>query len=182
MPEPNPDPDFKVTELTGWSLAQLAFGGGDGARLDTALRRLGLSLPVRVGETVGYGATRVLRLAPDRIWILAEPGGGRLDPVMEPFSLLPLTGGRRRFRITGSRSAEVLAKGIALDLEGSGLPPGRAAQTQLHRMPILLHRHRMDSFDLFVSRSFAESVEDWIADAALETGWRPARADRRPAA
>jgi len=40
-------------------------------------------------------------------------------------------------------------------------------------MPVLLHR-RPDSFELFLPRSFAASFEEWIADAAMETGWRPA--------
>jgi hypothetical protein len=46
-------------------------------------------------------------------------------------------------------------------------------ETQLQRMPVLLHR-RPDSFELFLPRSFAASFEEWIADAAMETGWRPA--------
>jgi len=36
-------------------------------------------------------------------------------------------------------------------------------------MPVLLHR-RSDGFELFVPRSFAASFEDWIVDAAMETG------------
>ena len=49
------------------------------------------------------------------------------------------------------------------------LPRGQVAETQLHRMPVLLHR-RSDGFELFVPRSFAASFEDWIVDAAMETG------------
>jgi heterotetrameric sarcosine oxidase gamma subunit len=175
-----------MAELRGWSLIQLAFGASRRSELAEGLRGVfGLSLPPRSGEVVARDGIQALRLAPDRIWLLAEPEvAAPTAKAIEPWgSSLSLTQGRRRYRLSGPRCLAVLAKGIALDLEGSALPPGRAAQTQLHRVPVLLHRREMESIDLFVPRSFSESVEDWIADAALETGWQPAAArhDRHPA-
>src|SRR5262249_8453373 len=113
---------------------------------------------------------------PHRIWVSAHDPA-LLRPLAEDLSahaaILSLSAGRRRYRLAGPRCVEILAKGIALDLEGAGLPPGHAAETQLHRMPVLLLR-RPDSFELFISRSFATSFEARIADAAIGSGWQPA--------
>jgi methylglutamate dehydrogenase subunit D len=174
-------PGFGMTELTGWALVQLAFRPGIFADLDAAFLRLtGGSLPRRPGDVAGRNGIEAFRLAPRRIWILGESGmalSGLIDAAATHAAVLSLAEGRRRYRLGGTRCLEVLAKGIALDLEGSGLPPGRVAETQLHRMPILLHR-RHDGVELFVARSFAASFEDWIADAALEVGWRPAAREK----
>lgn len=177
MAEQRADPGFALTELTGWALHQLVFRAGAFAALDTAFHHLtGGALPLRAGEVLERNGVEVFRLAPRRIWVSADdpavlrPLGEDLAPHA---AILSLSAGRRRYRLAGPRCVEVLAKGIALDLEGSGLPPDHAAETQLHRMPILLLR-RPHSFELFIPRSFAASFEAWIADAALETGWRPA--------
>jgi sarcosine oxidase subunit gamma len=177
MAEQPPDPGFAMTELTGWALTQLAFRPASFADLDAAfLRRTGRKLPANCGEVVGGDLIEAFRLSPRRLWFVGSPSAlatALADGLAPQASVLSLTAGRRRYRLTGGRCTEVLAKGIALDLEGSGLPPGRAAETQLHRMPVLLHR-RPDSFELLVPRSFAASFEAWVADAAMETGWRPA--------
>jgi heterotetrameric sarcosine oxidase gamma subunit len=185
------EPGFAMTELRGWSLIQLVFGLSRRREFAEGLRRLvGLSLPPRIGEVAARDGIHALRLAPDRIWILVEPEATTPPPEAMEQSLggpwgssLSLTQGRRRYRLSGRLCLAVLAKGIALDLQGSELPPGRAAQTQLHRVPVLLHRLERESIDLFVPRSFSDSIEDWIADAARETGWQPApaRQDRHPA-
>jgi heterotetrameric sarcosine oxidase gamma subunit len=177
MAELRTGPGFALTELTGWALQQLAFRAGVFATLDAAFHRLtGGALPARAGEVMERNGVEALRLAPHRIWISADDPT-LLRPLAEDLAphaaILSLSAGRRRYRLAGPRCVEVLAKGIALDLEGSGLPPGHAAETQLHRMPVLVRR-RPDSFEIFIPRSFAPSFEAWIADAALETGWRPA--------
>jgi len=182
MAERPSDPGFAMTELQGWSLTQLDFRPDHGAGLEAALRRCwNLSLPPRVGDVLGQAPVQAMRLAPNRVWILAESAAAQPAEAAEAWaSALCLTHGRRRYRLVGSRCTEVLAKGIALDLEGSALASGRAAQTQLHRVPVLLHRREAQSFDLFVPRSFSESLEAWLADAARETGWKPPAAAQRP--
>jgi sarcosine oxidase subunit gamma len=181
MAEQPSDPAFAMTELQGWSLTQLESRPDYGAGLEEALRRSwNLALPPRVGDVLGQVPVQAMRVAPDRVWILAESAAALPAAAAESWaSALCLTHGRRRYRLVGSRCMEVLAKGIALDLDGSGLASGRAAQTQLHRVPVVLHRREAQSFDLFVPRSFSESLEAWLADAARETGWKPL-ADAHP--
>ena len=114
-----------------------------------------------------------MRVAPDRIWIVSEPGavadpsGGGIGAWASSTSL---TDGQRRYRLAGSRLGEILAKGIALDLDSQELAPGRLARTQLHRVPILLHRLGAQSINLHLPRSFAESIEEWLADAGAGMG------------
>jgi heterotetrameric sarcosine oxidase gamma subunit len=174
MAEQNPDPGFAMAELRGWSLTQLEFRPGHSARIEELLRGTwSLMLPARVGDVLGVVPVQAMRVALDRIWILMESDGQSAEAINAWPGSLSLTHGRRRYRLSGAHCTEVLAKGIALDLEGSGFPTGRTAQTQVHRMPVLLHRRQAQNFDIFVPHSFSESFEAWIADTAMETGWKP---------
>jgi sarcosine oxidase subunit gamma len=62
----------------------------------------------------------------------------------------------------------VLAKCVAIDWDAPASSPERAILTMLHRVPVLLHRLGKDDFDLYVPRSFAASLREWIVDAARE--------------
>src|SRR5215210_6478268 len=44
-------------------------------------------------------------------------------------------------------------------------PPGRVAQTMIHHIDVLLHRQKRSSFDLWVLRSFAAALTEWLIDA-----------------
>ncbi len=46
--------------------------------------------------------------------------------------------------------------------------PGRAVQTGIHHVPVLMLRRAEDCLDILVPRSFAQSVEKWVEGACLE--------------
>lgn len=163
---------FTFEETEGWSLLQIAGWLGSTAAIEQSLRRVcGFPPPLATGETATARGLTLIRIAPDRFWAVDESGGDRtevadaIDPLFG--AVTRLTEGRRRFRLGGDRSREVLAKSVAIDWEAPGSAPGRAVQTMLHRVPVLLHRLSRDNFDLYAPRTIAQSVSEWIADAAL---------------
>jgi len=167
--ESEPSVAFRVVGLTGWSLTQLAFPRASiSAASDGFASCFGMPFPAGVGHVSSDGKSHAMRVAPDRIWIVSERGSP-IDPLGNDIgawaSATSLTAGQRRYCLSGSRLVEVLAKGIALDFESPDLAPGRHARTQLHRVPILLHRLDTRSINLHLPRSFAESLEEWLADA-----------------
>ena len=66
---------------------------------------------------------------------------------------------------------DCLAKGISIDLHPSVFPIGAFAQTRLHHTAILLERSGDIRFELYVLRTFAVSIWEWLIDAALPFGY-----------
>jgi heterotetrameric sarcosine oxidase gamma subunit len=79
-----------------------------------------------------------------------------------------LSHGQAILRLEGEAAADVLARCVALDLDPAVFPAGRVARTAIHHIDVLIHRLTETSFDLWVFRSFAESLAEWILDAGLE--------------
>jgi heterotetrameric sarcosine oxidase gamma subunit len=172
--------NFTLEEMTGWSLFQIAAWPQSMAKIEQSLKlACGFPPPLLTGHTADGGGLTLIRIAPDRLWAANESGGDRIEfaDTVDAVSgaVCRLTEGRRRFRLGGVRVRDVLAKSVAIDWESPGSAPGRAVQTMLHRVPVLLHRLSRDSFDLYAPRTLAQSVSESIADAALE--WRKVDAE-----
>jgi len=82
-----------------------------------------------------------------------------------------LSASRVRIRITGSAAREVLAKGMALDLHPAVFEVGRSAQSGLHHTGIFLERVGEDDYEIYVPRTYAEWIWDWLIDAVLPWGY-----------
>lgn len=71
----------------------------------------------------------------------------------------------------GGAAREVLERGIALDLHPTVFAVGHFAQTGLHHVPVLLERVGEQRYALYVPTTWAVSVWEWLADAALPFGY-----------
>lgn len=94
------------------------------------------------------------------------------------------THARCRIRLHGPGTREVLASGIAIDLQASVFPPGRSTTTAFRDIEVLLHATAEDAFDLYVLRSYALTLWEWLCDVserlprpATEVTARAARVD-----
>jgi len=67
------------------------------------------------------------------------------------------------FELTGKRGAEVLMTGCSLDLHTEAFGSGRVARTVLAGVAAIVWRAQMERFRVFVDRSFAEHLEQWLA-------------------
>ena len=79
-----------------------------------------------------------------------------------------LSHGRVIARIAGSQARALLAKACPLDIESLTL--GDCAATHLGAITVIIHWHGDNVYDLYVSRSFAVSLWEWLLDAAQEFG------------
>jgi methylglutamate dehydrogenase subunit D len=171
MAENDAAPAFAMAELRGWSLVQIAGWHDSTAGVEQAIVRVcAISPPAEVGDVAVAGAISLIRVGPDRIWLIDESGevaarmAGAIDSAQG--CVTPLGEGRRRFQLSGKRVPELMQSLVALDLGSPSFAPGRAALTMMHRVPVLLHRVADTTFDLYVPTTFAASLEDWIGAAA----------------
>ena len=164
-------------ERLGWSLVQIAGFPSTLAELDAVTAPLlGASLPMHVGEAVPAGGRQVLKTGPEQFWILgpdADEFASQLQSALAPEigSVTPLSHSRTCIVVEGGAAQALLSKGIPLDFHPEVFRVGQFAQTGLHHTPVLVWRSARDRYEIFALRTFARSVSEWLADAALPLGY-----------
>jgi heterotetrameric sarcosine oxidase gamma subunit len=166
---------LRLVEIGGWHLAHLTAFGASGAEFRQRLApAFGVEPPVDLYRGITHGDARLVRLTRDQYWwITGDDARMRLFAQQLPPSVgavTMLSAARVRVRIEGSAARDLLAKGIAVDLHPAVFAVGRSAQTGLHHCGIFLERVAADAYELFVPRTFAASIWEWLMDAALPYG------------
>lgn len=137
---------------------------------------LGLKLPPS-NSTSGNGTCTVLWIGPGS-WLTVGERSARerlaadLDRAMGgAATVVDLSHARTVIRIAGPSAHTILAKGCAMDLEPHAMKPGTASVTALARLPVLIHAiNERPTFDLYVYRSYAEHLWEWLSRSAAEYG------------
>jgi sarcosine oxidase subunit gamma len=156
---------LKIAELPGFTLTQVA---GLAPDFEARLGAVFGDLPSTVGKTVEAGGHTLMRIGPVQFWIIGAGNDDAATRLQGVGAVTPLSHSRSRIVIEGAPVRDVLAKGIPLDFHASAFIPGMFAMTGLHHTPVLVHCVSPDRFELYVLRTFAMSVWEWLADAALE--------------
>jgi sarcosine oxidase subunit gamma len=157
-----------LSEVSGWSLTQIDCWPDSKSSVDDLLAKsCGIAMPRAVGETTRHGALLAIRIAPRRIWLVrdAEPGNSGMAAEIDA-AVVSLSHGRQRLRLEGRSMCNVLARCVALDFDAPNMSPGRAAQTALHGIPVLLVRQAPDVVEIFAPRSFGQAVREQLEEAA----------------
>ena len=168
-----------VFERSGRTLVQVS---GWPRTFDAACRGLetlcGCPMPGTVRVAVSRGARSIFRVGPERLWVAAPED----DPVLRHIDETTLGAGavvtdighsRTVVRIVGRGARELLNRGLPVDLDPSVLPADAIAQSVIHHMPVLVHRAAAeggDAFDAYVTREYAVSFWEWLAEAAQSFG------------
>jgi sarcosine oxidase subunit gamma len=133
-----------------------------------------------------HGATTILWLGPGR-WLVVEPERRDLEALLRTAlagtsaAVTDFGNGRTTLRIAGTRCRELLAKGSAIDFHPRAFPVGACAQGLLGHVGALFHAvDDAPSFDLHVARSYAQTVWEWLREAAAEYGYRVEALGRDP--
>ena len=167
------------------------------ARIHAAL---GLMLPEKVfgsaiknlqGTEAG-GATTALWIGPGE-WLMVCQDSSRnllaaaLSSALEgePGALTDVGHGYAIFSVTGRVAPEVLAQGCGLDLDRAVFLPGHCAMTGLGKLRVVIHllpavAGAPSAFEIYVSRSFASSLWEFLCTASSEFGYRVAGALEQP--
>lgn len=160
-------------------------GRGDGPALADFLRALRLDSLPGPGRSAGHASVRLLAAGPDHWLLIADRGEDFPDDslLLRAFAVaLDLSHGWSRIVISGRHSADLLAKGCALDLHPRAFPAGACAVTGLAGFRIIIVRGpEIRQFDLFVGRSHMSSLREWLMDAAVSFGPDPTRTEDQPA-
>jgi len=70
------------------------------------------------------------------------------------------------FSLSGSNVFEVLSKGSPFDFESNDFGDNKVVQTLLNNVDIILYKENKNNVDLYVRRSFAKYLWNWLKDSA----------------
>jgi len=70
------------------------------------------------------------------------------------------------FKLSGSNIFEVLSKGCPFNFSSEDFGDNKVVQTILNHVDVTIHRRTENDVDLYVRRSFAGYLWDWLKDSA----------------
>ena len=70
------------------------------------------------------------------------------------------------FKLSGSNIFEILSKGCPFDFNSENFGDNKVVQTILNHVDVTIHRKSENDVDLYVRRSFAGYLWDWLKDSA----------------
>lgn len=120
----------------------------------------------------------LLRMQPLAFWLTGADAAivaTAMAIETETGSALDLTHSRAVIRIEGRRAAELLNRGLSLDLSPAAFPTGTCATGAIHHVGVQLHRRdngTKTSFDLYIPRSFAVSIWAFLTETAAQWGYQ----------
>jgi heterotetrameric sarcosine oxidase gamma subunit len=172
-------PGIVLAERHPLSIVQIATDSiNAGAVRDALAAALGVAPAAAANRCATHGETTILWVGPER-WLVVEPERRDLDTLLRAAlagtsaATTDLGSGRTTLRIAGKRSRDLLAKGSAVDFHARAFPVGACAQGLLGHVGALFHAvDDTPSFDLQIARSYAQTVWEWLCEAAAEYGYR----------
>lgn len=173
-------PGVVIEQRLGLSIVQVATRRGQAEAAASAIgRSMGISPSNEANSVVSRERASVAWIAPGQWLVVAEGmAEGELarllrEGVQDVAAVTDQSHARSVLRIAGPQAGALLAKGCPLDLASRTFPAGTCAQSIVGPVAALLHR--LDGtplFDVYLPRSYAVSVWEWLAESAAEFGFR----------
>jgi sarcosine oxidase subunit gamma len=165
-----------VSELRFPTLVNLRGDPTDARFREGAASVLGLDLPLEPNRFSRRDRLACLWLGPDEWLVVAEPDA---DPGLAPrleralagrrVSVVEVGAGYATLQLAGARAREVLAKACSLDLHPRAFRAGQCAQSNFARtQAVIALVDDAPIFRLYVRRSLAEYLAQWLLDAMRE--------------
>lgn len=130
---------------------------------------MGASLPVGPCKSIVSNDYIVMAIAPGTFLIESSVAGTleNLTAVItqDMGSVTDLTHARVCFSIEGTNSQWILSKGLAIDLDLAEFPVDRVVQSAINEIGLVVRRVAENQFDLYVYRSFAADLWNWLIAA-----------------
>jgi sarcosine oxidase subunit gamma len=168
--------DLSIRELPFISQVNLRADTKDAALMERLATALGIALPVKPNTVATHIERRALWLGPDE-WLVVGADGQHeaLKQVLRDGlngavgSIVDVSANRTLLEIGGPKAGDVLAQGVAIDLDARSLPPSCCAQTLLGKAQVIIERRGdQPALHLYVRSSFSCYVADWLIDARYE--------------
>jgi heterotetrameric sarcosine oxidase gamma subunit len=171
------EPGVTIAERANLGLATVACRKGHGEDLKGRVRETyGVDLPssstVARGKDVSFVGT-----GPGEWLVVSETHENETlaeDLVQKLAGLASISdqsSGRAVVRLKGPRARDVLAKGLAIDLDPSTFPSGAAVTSTISHMGIQLWQPDSDTYDIVFFRSVAESFWRWLGASSAAFGY-----------
>jgi sarcosine oxidase subunit gamma len=165
------------------TLAELRFAAQIGLRVRSPVPAYlaGVPLPLQPNRVAAMRELRTLWLGPDE-WLVTAPDGGAPDLLGRLTRALAgrravvtdLLASRAIIEIAGPQARTLLEKGCGLDLHPRAFVPGQCAQTLFARLPVIIDQtSAAPVYRVFVRRSAAAWLAEWLIDAAQELRFAP---------
>ena len=174
-----------LTHVVGWHLGLVAAFRDTQAQ---CLAALGDQLGVRPAacapdvQLLPHG--QLFQTAPGQFWLVTPRrelmAGVAAAVPSDQGSFTDLSHSRVRVAISGAGAADVLAKGMTVDLHPEAFRVGQFVQAGLHHSGVLVHRASSSRYELYLPRTFAVSLFEWLCDAAWPLGYDVATEDVAP--
>ena len=178
--------NLRVQRVEAWRLTIALVGRFDAS--DEAVaggfrKALGLDFPA-VNRVVRAEGLAVFGVAPGKALVVVAQDQEWLPARLGPaFSVTDLTEARVLFEITGSDARAVVGKGTTFPVEDEGFDAAACSMARFAAVAVLIEPLERDRVRLHVPSSYAQHVEEWLRDAALEKISSTAvDKDERPAA
>lgn len=162
------DKSFLLTSRRGLGIASIMARKGVAAEKLTAA----LGLAVRDGpfrtEQAGW---QVIGTGPG-MWLLLreEPAPDWIDDLRSELSELASvsdqSSGYAVFRLSGPSARTLIQRGAYIDLDPAVFQIDAVATTVIAHIGVTLWQDGADSFHIALFRSFSQSFQDWVAEAA----------------
>jgi sarcosine oxidase, subunit gamma len=160
------------------SLGELRFVQQIGLRLRPPMPAYigGVPLPLQPNRVAVMRRVRTLWLGPDE-WLITAAEGAAPDLLSwirraaadRRGEVTDLSASRIVIEIAGREARTLLEKGCGLDLHPRAFTAGCCAQTLFAKLPVIIDQiNAAPSYRLFVRRSAARWLCDWLIDAAEE--------------
>ncbi|HEY1384541.1 MAG TPA: hypothetical protein VGF43_13045 [Dongiaceae bacterium] len=117
------------------------------------------------GKAVSGSSGSLLRVHPQRLWLISDQAGGYPALAPEIGVALDLSHARTAIHLAAETAVSLLSRFIAIDLRPHHFAIDDVAITPLHRISVVLWR-RADGIDILAPRSFARTIWDVLAEAA----------------
>ena len=121
-------------------------------------RELG-TLP-EFGTAERGGKNRYFRIGPAQVLVLGP------KPATRQCTATPLSSARVRIEVSGPKARALLAICAAVDFSPNKFGENAVALTGIHHTPVMIHAAAEDIFHIYGLRSFAQTLWDWLVDAA----------------
>jgi sarcosine oxidase subunit gamma len=151
-------------------IAQVAAFGEAAATAERLSKHFGLTITATPNHAVAAGDLTVLWHGPGQWLIVRAPAATQLADELaallrDEAAVVDLGHARTAFRLEGPGARDALARGTSIDLRPAHFAPGACALTALGKIGALLHAVAPDTIDVYVARSYAQAVAEWLERA-----------------
>lgn len=166
MPE---QPGFDLRQIDGRSIVRLRVRPRGADAAEKALQLPQEAFHSQHGDPMAYW------IGPDQ-WLLTSENkpvaeilehlGGALAGQL--YAATNMSSGYACFAISGPAARTVLAMGCGVDMHETAFTTGRCVRTRFAQVPLFIVATGNSDFDLYVDRSYANYLQDWLTAAGKD--------------